>query len=229
MKLFFSLLTAFTLSACGGGTSVPDWQIDAQTATQRYTRYFLAGQVQRAEASFTQARKAVAATGNINAVSHIELVRCGLQTATLDFSPCTGYNQLAALASDPADAAYARFISGDWQGLNRALLPPQYAAFAAATAPNPVETQRLIRAINDPISRLIATGLSFRRGRMDDATLQAAIDTASAQGWRRPLLTYLKLQQQRTIDPATRAAIRARIELVEESLQAPAKNITTAP
>jgi tryptophan synthase alpha subunit len=113
--------------------------------------------------------------------------------------------------------------------LNRALLPPQYVAFAAATAPNPVETQRLIRAINDPISRLIATGLSFRGGMVDDATLQAAIDTASAQGWRRPLLTYLKLQQQRTIDPATRATIRARIQLVEESLQAPAKNITTAP
>ena len=229
MKLFFSLLTVFALSACGSGASVPDWQIDAQTAMQRYARYFLEGQVQRADTSFSQARKAVAATGNINAVGHLELVRCGLHTAALDFAPCTGYNQLAALSTDPTDAAYARFISGDWQGLNRALLPPQYAAFAAATAPNPSETQRLIGAINDPISRLIATGLSVRRGTLDDVTLQAAIDTASAQGWRRPLLTYLTLQQQRTTDPTLLAAIRTRIQLVETSLQAPAKNVTTAP
>ena len=229
MKLFFSLLTTFALSACGGGTPLPDWQIDAQTAMQRYTRYYLEGQVQRADASFAQARKAVAATGNIDAIAHLELVRCGLHTAALDFTPCTGYKQLAPLASDPGDAAYARFISGDWQGLNRALLPPQYAAFAAAAAPSPVETQRLIGAISDPISRLIATGLNSRRGKINDATLQAAIDTASAQGWRRPLLTYLKLQQQRSTDPSLLAALRTRIQLVEASLQSPAKNVTTAP
>jgi hypothetical protein len=228
MKFFFSMLTAFTLSACGGGTPVPDWQIDAQTAMQRYTRYYLEGQVQRADASFTQARKAVAATGNINAVGHLELVRCGLRTAALDFTPCSGYNQLAALTSDPADAAYARFISGDWQGLNRALLPPQYAAFAAA-APDSAEAQRIAVAISDPVSQLIATGLSIRRGKVDDVTLQAAVDTASAQGWRRPLLTYLKLQQQRSTDPAVLAALRTRIQLVEESLQSTVKNVTTAP
>jgi hypothetical protein len=228
MKFFFSMLTAFTLSACGGGTPVPDWQIDAQTAMQRYTRYYLEGQVQRADASFTQARKAVAATGNINAVGHLELVRCGLRTAALDFTPCSGYNQLAALTSDPADAAYARFISGDWQGLNRALLPPQYTAFAAA-APDSAEAQRIAVAISDPVSQLIATGLSIRRGKVDDVTLQAAVDTASAQGWRRPLLTYLKLQQQRSTDPAVLAALRTRIQLVEESLQSTVKNVTTAP
>jgi hypothetical protein len=195
---------------------------------QRYTRYYLEGQVQRADASFTQARKAVAATGNINAVGHLELVRCGLRTAALDFTPCSGYNQLAALTSDPADAAYARFISGDWQGLNRALLPPQYAAFAAA-APDSAEAQRIAVAISDPVSQLIATGLSIRRGKVDDVTLQAAVDTASAQGWRRPLLTYLKLQQQRSTDPAVLAALRTRIQLVEESLQSTVKNVTTAP
>jgi hypothetical protein len=228
MKLIFSLLAALSLSACGGGTTVPDWQINAQTAMQRYTQYFLQGQVQRADASFSQARKAVAATGNIDAVAHLELVRCGLHTAALDFTPCSGYNQLAALTSDPADAAYARFISGDWQGLNRALLPPQYAAFAAAAAGS-AESQPRIRAISDPVSRLIATGLAVRRGKVDDATLQAAVDTASAQGWRRPLLTYLKLQQQRSTDPTALAALCTRIRLVEESLRSPVKNVTAAP
>lgn len=228
MKLIFSLLTALSLSACGGGTVVPDWQINAQTAMQRYTQYFLQGQVQRADASFSQARKAVATTGNIDAVAHLELVRCGLHTAALDFTPCSGYNQLAALTRDPADAAYARFISGDWQGLNRALLPPQYAAFAAAAAGSD-ESQPRIRAISDPVSQLIATGLSIRQGKVDDATLQAAVDTASTQGWRRPLLTYLKLQQQRSTDPTALAALRTRIKLVEESLASPTQNVTAAP
>lgn len=225
MKIIFIPILSLLLSACGGQTA-PDWQFDAQTAVERYTRHYLAGDVKLAVASFVQARAAVAATGDVAAVGHIELVRCGLHAAALDFAPCSGYTGLAAIRTTPADSAYARFIRGDWQGIETRLLPAQYAALVGAASQPQAAINRAIVAISDPVSRLIASGLMVRRGTFDAATLQNAVDTASAQGWRRPLLTYLGLQANQGGDAATLAAIQARIRLVEQSMQPAAKPAT---
>ena len=50
--------------------------------------------------------------------------------------------------------------------------------------------------IDDPQSRLIAAGVLFRQGRADPGVIALAIDTASAQGWRRALLAWLQVQAQ---------------------------------
>lgn len=229
MKFIVILMLASLLGACGGGQTAPDWQFDAQTAAERYTRHYLAGDVKLAATSFAQARAAVAATGDVAAVAHIELVRCGLHTAALDFSLCSGYAKLAAIRTTPADSAYARFISGDWQGIETGLLPAQYAALVGAASQPQAAINRTIAAIDDPVSRLIASGIMIKRGQFDAATLQAAVDTASMQGWRRPLLTYLGLQEKQGGDAATLAAIAARIRLVEQSMQPAAKRATVTP
>lgn len=226
MKIIFILILILLLSACGSGQTAPDWQFDAQTAAERYTRYYLAGDVKLAATSFAQARAAVAATGDVAAVGHIELVRCGLHSAALDFAPCTGYTELAAIRTTPADSAYARFISADWHGMETKLLPAQYVALVGAASQPQAVINRAIVAISDPVSRLIASGLMVKRGTFDATTLQNAVDTASAQGWRRPLLTYLGLQAKLGGDAATLAAIQARIRLVEQSMQPPAKPAT---
>ena len=223
MKIIFSLILSLLLAACAGGQTAPDWQYDTQTAIQRYTRHYLAGEVKLAGASFARARAAVAATGDVAAVGHIELVRCGLHAAALDFTPCSGYSELAGIQTTPADRAYARFIGGDWQGMEAKLLPAQYAALVGASSQSQAEINRVIGAIGDPVSRLIASGLMVKRGTFDAATLRGAVDTAAAQGWRRPLLTYLNLQATQGGDAATLAAIRARIRLVEQSMQTAAK------
>jgi hypothetical protein len=69
------------------------------------------------------------------------------------------------------------------------------------------------------LSRLIATALLFRAGLADPNAIVLATDTASAQGWRRPLLAWLEVQALR----AERAGaneqaqrLRRRIALVVE-------------
>jgi hypothetical protein len=50
--------------------------------------------------------------------------------------------------------------------------------------------------------------------------MAAAVETASAQGWRRPLLAWLTLQVQRAEasgDVEAAATLRRRITLVEQS------------
>jgi len=221
MKILFIPILSLLLGACAG-QSAPDWQYDAQTAATRYTQHYLAGDVKLAETSFVQARSAVAATGDIAAVGHIELLRCGLHVAVLDFAPCTGYTELAAIRTTPADNAYARFISGNWQGIDPKLVPAQYGTLMGTANQSQAHINQNIVAIADPVSRLVATGVMVRRGQFDAATLQAAVDVASKQGWRRPLLTYLGLQEKQGGDAATLAVIAARIRLVEQSMMKPA-------
>ncbi len=225
MKIVFILILSMLLGACAGQPA-PDWQYEAKVAVERYMQHYLAGDVKLAQTSFAQARATVAATGDVAAVGHIELVRCGLHSAALDFAPCTGYTELAAIRTTPADSAYARFISADWHGMETKLLPAQYVALVGAASQPQAVINRAIVAISDPVSRLVASGLMVKRGTFDATTLQNAVDTASAQGWRRPLLTYLGLQAKLGGDAATLAAIQARIRLVEQSMQPLAKPAT---
>jgi hypothetical protein len=56
-----------------------------------------------------------------------------------------------------------------------------------------------------------------RRGATNRAAIEVAVDTASDQGWRRPLLAWLTLQRtlaEQAGDTAAADRLRRRIELV---------------
>lgn len=216
MRILFSMILLSMLAACSSGPAVPDWKIDTQTGIVRYTQYYLEGRSKLAAASFAKARAATAATGDIAAVAHLELVKCGVQTAAVDPAPCQAYTELAANATNAGDAAYYRFISGDWQGLDSANLPAQYAPLVSQSTADGINP--LLQHIDDPLSRLVASGVAVKRNQFNLKTLQIAADTAAAQGWRRPLLAYLLLQEKNTTEPAQLQQIRTRIEIIESSL-----------
>ena len=76
-----------------------------------------------------------------------------------------------------------------------------------------------LAGIQDPLSRLVAAGVLFQTGRASPAVLTAATDTASAQGWRRPLMAWLVLQLRRAEaagDAVAAAALQRRIAIVEQ-------------
>lgn len=77
-----------------------------------------------------------------------------------------------------------------------------------------------VAQVADPLSRLVAAGAALRAGRATPETLVLATQTASAQGWRRPLLAWLLLREQRaraTGDAALADALARRIRLVQSS------------
>ena len=133
-----------------------------------------------------------------------ELVRCGVRVASLEFDNCPAY---AALAQDAgaAEQAYAAFLTN--QPTDAALLPPQYHGLSGST----------LSAIEAPLPRLIAAGVLFNSGKLPPAGIQIAVDTASAQGWRRPLLAWLGVQVKQAESSGQQelaASLRRRIELV---------------
>jgi hypothetical protein len=166
----------------------------------------------RVEASeFERARGELAATGQPGLVARAELTRCALRLASLIMDPCDGFERLRA-DSPAAERAYADFLAGRSAPAQVELLPPQYRALASGR-----EDAAALSAIGDPLSRLVAAGVLLRNGRASNETLALATDTASRQGWRRPLLAWLGVQAQRAehagaTDEAQR--LRRRIALV---------------
>lgn len=185
MRISIFFAAAF-LAACASKPLPPDWQLDAKGALDGSVEDYLKGRSAAAAAEFRSARSATTSTGRADYVAQVELVRCAVQVASLDFDDCPGY---AALAPDatPEQRAYADYLYGRWQGLNATLLPEQH---------RPVLATGQVAAVADPLARLVAAGAAFKAGRITPDGITQAIDTASSQGWRRPLLAWLGVQAQ---------------------------------
>lgn len=212
MRRVLLSLAVVLLAACGSRPPAPDWQVEAHAGLERYQKAWLAGQVRAAQAEFARARQALTATGQAALVARAELTRCALQVAGLDFQPCSGFEPLRADAGEQ-EQAYAAYLQGDALSAAQAQrLPPQHRAVAAGGA----STQAL-RALDDPLARLVAAGVTVRAGRATPETLALAVDTASREGWRRPLLAWLEAQArtaERAGDTVAAAQARQRIALV---------------
>ncbi|MFN3788939.1 hypothetical protein [Massilia sp.] len=194
------------LAACASKPLPPDWQADAKGALDASVDDYLKGHGAAAAAQFRTARTATTSTGRPDYVAQVELVRCAAQVASLDFDDCPGYAALAAEAT-AQQRAYADYLYGRWQGLNAALLPEQH---------RPVAATGQVGGVADPLARLVAAGAAFKAGRITPEGIVQAIDTASNQGWRRPLLAWLGVQAQRAEaagDAQEAARIRRRIAL----------------
>lgn len=197
---------ALLLAACGGGPVQPDWQNDAHQSLNSFSSAYLSGNTRLAEAEFQRARSELASTGRLDLVARAELVRCGVQVASLEFNDCPGFAALAADAGE-AERNYADFLQG--KAIAPALLPAQYRAMAG-------KERGLLPSIEPPLSRLIVAGVLLRRGHLDATGITAAADTASGQGWRRALLAWLEIQARQAEsrgDHETAALARRRAEL----------------
>ena len=206
------------LAACTSSPTQPEWQSRSHAALARFSQQFLAGNSHQAEHSITEAKAAVAATGRPELAARVELVRCALATAALDTDACAGFD---AIRNDAAadDQAYRAFLSGQWQADDVAKLPSQYRAVASAR--DAATRNNAMQQMADPVSRLVAAGVLFGMVQLSPQGLGTAVETASEQGYRRPLLAYLNVQAKRAEaagDSTALESIRKRIDLVYQSL-----------
>nr|WP_314544574.1 hypothetical protein [uncultured Massilia sp.] len=203
---FITIAMVAVLAGCASKPQPPAWQQDAHGALEGFTDAWLHGDSAAAEADFARARRAAADTGRFDQVAQVELVRCAAHVAALDYA-CPGFAPLAADAT-PAQRAYAAYLDGRWTGLETASLPEQHRAVVAGAG---------IAGVADPLARLVAAGALLKAGKLTPADIGAAVATASTQGWRRPLLAWLGVQERRAQaagDAAAADMVRRRIELV---------------
>ena len=187
--LVASLSLALGLAACGNKPRQPDWLVNADSAQDRYERAYLSGRDRVAQQEFDRLRKELASTGQPGLVARGELTRCAVQVASLEFTPCEGFEPLRRDAP-LEERAYADFLLGKFEG-DAKLLPEQYRGIPGA------QGGAALASIKEPIARVIAAGVLLRMGRADPQVLQIAADTASEQGWRRAVIAWLGAQAMR--------------------------------
>jgi hypothetical protein len=183
-----SLALILLLAGCAGGPQPLDWQTNAAQALQSFQRHYFAGETSLAEAEFKNARAQLARTGRADLIARAELVRCAVRAASLEFDDCPGFEALR-YGARAEEIAYADYLAG--KGSHR--------------------------ATDDALSRLVAAAVQLKSGGINPAGIGAAVDLASAQGWRRPLLAWLGVQEKRAADAGdseTAARVRRRIDLI---------------
>jgi len=185
----FAAAALLLLAGCASGPVPPDWQMNALGALNSFQQRYLRGETKAAETEFERAKSELRATGRGDLLARAELIRCAVRAAGLEFDDCPAFEKLRADAG-PEELAYADFLAGR-------------AARAAA---------------DDPLSRLVGSGIQFKSGRATPESIQSSVDISSGQGWRRPLLAWLGVQEKRADAAGDREAlerIRRRIALVE--------------
>jgi hypothetical protein len=202
-----AVLHLLLLAGCASKPPEPSWRTNAAGALDTFSDAYLKGDSAMAANDFARARSETASTGRADMVAHAELVRCAVRTASLEVGECEGFVPLAPDAS-AQERAYAAYLAGRWQGLDPSLLPEQHRAIAAGAGG--------LAGVADPLSRLVAAGAMLQAGRIAPPDIATATETASAQGWRRPLLAWLGVAAQRARaagDTAELARIERRIAL----------------
>lgn len=207
------------LLGCASGPPPPDWQVNARGALERAVTAYFDGNARVEGAEFARAHAEVGRTGQAVLVARAELVRCASRVASLVAEDCGAFEALRQDAPAP-ERAYADYLTG--RPADPALLPSQHRAAAIASAD---AAGAVLAAMDDPMARLVAAGVMWRTGRASPAVQTLAVDTASAQGWRRPLIAWLHVQAHRAeqagaVDEAAR--LRRRISWVAGPVSSPA-------
>lgn len=211
---FFITVFSVMLASCSSGPVPPDWQLQARPAIEAAVKAELDGDARAAQREFERGQALIARTGQPALIARAELMRCAARTASLDFAPCDGFERWRGDAA-PAEQAYADHLAG--KAVDKAQIERLPAAQRDAAAAIASRGAASLQGIEDPQSRLIAAALLFRAGLADPATITLAADTASAQGWRKPLLAWLgvlALRAERAGEAEAAAQLRRRIELV---------------
>ena len=205
------------LAACSSQPPAPAWQMDSHGASQRALEAYLSGNQRVATLEWQHARQAIARTGQPARMARLELLQCAAQTASAMPWDCPRFEALRTDAAGP-ERAYAAYLAGQTlDPMQAALLPPAQQALALATTDAAAAAHVL--QLSDPLARLVAAGVLLRRSQASPAVVQAAVDTSSQLGWRRPLLAWLGVQRQwaeQGGQPDVAARIRRRMDLVEQ-------------
>jgi hypothetical protein len=211
MKPVALWMVAGLLAACSSGPRAPDWQLEAKGSMDRSVAAYMEGNSRVEMAELERARGQLTRSGRADLLATAELLHCATRVARLVLDePCAGFEKLRPDATE-AQRAYADYLKGQVSPQGIALLPETQRAAAGGNA-------GALAGITDPLSRLVAAGVLLQTGKASPAVISQAIETASAQGWRRPLLAWLGVELRRVEqggDAEQAARLRRRIELTQ--------------
>lgn len=209
------------LVACSQKPPAADWALNAESASDRATQAYLKGEQRVQLLEWNKARAEIERTASPQLLARLALMRCAVEHASLQWTECSEYQALA-IDADPPEQAYARYLQA------RVLSPQEIALLPDAQQPlarmgDADAALAAVQAIQAPLSRLLAASVVLRTHGPSKGLLTEAVDTASAQGWRRPLLAWLLLsvrQAGQAGDEQLAQRLERRVRVLEGQMRA---------
>jgi hypothetical protein len=220
MKKLFCLLSLLLLLAGCGTKPAPVWIAAGHKQLETFKQDFLTGRSPPiTEIHFRNAVEEIKKGGDADRLGKAWLTRMAVQIAALTEPDVGDYPKIEAAEAVPANRNFYRFLKGDAVAVDVSLLPESYRPFwVTLRNGDAAKAAVAITAIDDPLSRLIASGLSVRQGLETEVILRTAVETASQNGWKRALLAWLdrlKSFHEAAGDAEKASAISSRIDLMK--------------
>ena len=185
------LTTLIILGGCGS-KPVPDWKNVSFNHMKHFKRCFLSGEERKADIFFDKAIDEIKKSGKLDILAKAYLTKCALRAAMLEEIECCEFITIEKVKSNRENENYYSFLTGNLDSVDRQILPPRYRNFLTALKNSKIDKiNDEISGIEDPLSRLIATGISVKNNQYNEYTLKIALSVASNNGWKKPLLIYL--------------------------------------
>ena len=217
-KLFFFLLPLLLLTGCGAKPA-PLWISSGHKQLESFKQDFLTGRDSSiTESHFRKAVEEIKKGGDADLLGKAWLTRMALQVAVREELEEGEYLKIESVEPVPANRNFYLLLKGDTGQVDVSLLPEAYRPFwKAFLSRDATKAAASIAAIEDPIPRLIASGLAVSHRLENDAILRTAVETASRNGWKRALSAWLERLQsyyEAAGDVKNASAIRARIDMM---------------
>ena len=207
------LFFIFLFQACSSPQPNNNWQYQATSSLEAYTKHYLEGNSIRAKVDLSRARRLATQSSQLHTLVNIELSVCAINIGTLKPSECKNVSDLLVIEPNPSQKAYLALLNSQLSSTQVNELPRQYQAFASTLLESDIERINEKTARIEPVtSRLIASALI--KDQLDDKNIQELIDTLSYHGYKTPLLAWLKFQMQKEKDSEKKAKMKAKLEIL---------------
>jgi len=190
-KITLSALLAIATFGCASGPDVPDWKTNSARQLSVFGTSLFKDDLRSANNAFESAKNSIASTGNLELAAKLEIAKCGYLSASLN-PPCNFDNKHAYFKyASEHDLAYLSFINGDWQSNSLKGLEKKYSNVVDAKGEGARE--KAVLSIENPASKLIAASAVYKQQKVSILFLESVIKTSSDNGWKNPLLKWLKI------------------------------------
>lgn len=192
MKIYFHVIVAvFFLQSCSSTTPINNWQFQAASSLNSYTKYFLEGDMARAKTKLHHAREEASKSINLFTLINIELSVCANEISVLKSTSCQKASELLLLDTEPMQLAYLSLLRRQVSAGMIQDLPSQYKDFALALLHKDNKKLNSIVSHIQPLSsRLLASALI--KERLTASNRKVLIEEISYNGYKTALLAWLE-------------------------------------
>ncbi len=185
------------LSACSFKSKPDAWKYKSINAFSSYTNNFLSDRDALAKGDLKRAIHHAKQSANLNQLSRIYLGKCALNISVGIEDKCLEYQDIESLLEDKELDSYYKLISTSLKPQDIKTLDSTYKNFAQSVlASNYTQAKKELFDMDVITSKLLSASLI--KERLNFAEVERLIDDASFYGYKKSVLFWLNVLQEKT-------------------------------